>query len=109
LIVRHVQAQAFQLGSLLREEYFNPSSVNYIHNVRTELVDLDQVHARIKNGGEGRVVFDSTIALLQGLFPPTPANTIELANETKVTAPLGGYEYVPGECWSCSICQVLFD
>jgi len=97
LIVRHVQAQAFQLGSLLREEYFNPTSVNYIHNVRTELVDLDQVHARIKNGGEGRVVFDSTIALLQGLFPPTPANTIELANETKVTAPLGGYEYVPGE------------
>jgi len=108
LIVRHVQAQAFQLGSLLREEYFNPASVNYIHNVRTELVDLDQVHARIKNGGEGRVVFDSTIALLQGLFPPTPANTIELANETKVTAPLGGYEYVPGEYRLCSICQVLF-
>jgi lysosomal acid phosphatase len=50
-------------------------------------------------------VFDSTIALLQGLFPPTPANTIELANETKVTAPLGGYQYVPGECHACEKCQ----
>jgi len=92
-----VQVQAFQLGSQLRKEYFEPTSANYIHNVRTDLVDLDQVHARIKNGGEGRVVFDSTIALLQGLFPPTEKNTIELANETKVTAPLGGYQYVPGE------------
>ncbi|KAI0302307.1 phosphoglycerate mutase-like protein [Multifurca ochricompacta] len=91
------EVQAFQLGSLLRKEYFDPSSANYIHNVRTDLVDLDQVHARIKNGGEGRVVFDSTIALLQGLFPPTSKNTIELANETKVTAPLGGYQYVPAE------------
>jgi hypothetical protein len=91
------EVQAFQLGSQLRKEYFEPSSANYIHNVRTDLVDLDQVHARIKNGGEGRVVFDSTIALLQGLFPPTEKNTIELANETKVTAPLGGYQYVPAE------------
>ncbi|KAH9976113.1 histidine phosphatase superfamily [Lactifluus volemus] len=91
------ETQAFQLGSKLRSEYFDPSSVNYIHNVRTDLVDLDQVHARIKNGGEGRVVFDSTIALLQGLFPPTEKNTIELANETNVTAPLGGYQYVPAE------------
>lgn len=91
------EVQAFQLGSQLRKDYFNPSSADYIHNVRTDLVDLDQVHARIKNGGEGRVVFDSTIALLQGLFPPTTKNTIELANETKVTAPLGGYQYVPAE------------
>lgn len=92
-----MKVQAFQLGTILRNEYFDPSSANYIHNVQTDLVDLDQVHARIKNGGEGRVVFDSTIALLQGLFPPTEKNTIELANETNVTAPLGGYQYVPGE------------
>lgn len=97
LIGGHVQVQAFQLGSILRKEYFDDSSPNYIHNVRTDLVNLDQVHARIKNGGEGRVVFDSTISLLQGLFPPTPYNTIVLANETVITAPLGGYQYVPGE------------
>ncbi|KAF8483713.1 phosphoglycerate mutase-like protein [Russula ochroleuca] len=91
------EVQAFQLGALLRKEYFDESSPNYIHNIRTDLVNLDQVHARIKNGGEGRVVFDTTIALLQGLFPPTPANTIVLANETVITAPLGGYQYVPAE------------
>lgn len=91
------ELQAFQLGANLRKEYFDPSSPNYIHNVRTDLVNLDQVHVRIKNGGEGRVVFDATIALLQGLFPPTPENTIELANGSKVISPLGGYEYVPAE------------
>lgn len=51
----------------------------------------------MKNGGEGRVVFDSALALLQGLFPPSEKNSIELANEVKVMAPLGGYQYVPGE------------
>ncbi len=103
----HVQVQAFQLGAILRKEYFTESSPNYIRNVRTDLVNLDQVHARIKNGGEGRVVFDSTIALLQGLFPPTPSNTIVLANETSVTAPLGGYQYVPGRCCIHDICWVV--
>lgn len=100
-----MQSQAFQLGTVLRKEYFESSSENYIHNVRTDLVDLDQVHARIKNGGEGRVVFDTTIALLQGLFPPTLANSIVLANETVVTAPLGGYQYVPGELVIYDTCQ----
>ena len=104
LIGGHVQAQAFQLGKALRKEYFDESSENYIHNVRTDLVDLDQVHARIKNGGEGRVVFDTTIALLQGMFPPTLANSIVLANETVITAPLGGYQYVPGELYFFFIC-----
>ena len=104
----HVQVQAYQLGAILRKEYFDESSPNYIHNVRTDLVNLDQVHARIKNGGEGRVVFDSTISLLQGLFPPTPSNTIVLANETTITAPLGGYQYVPGECYIYMICIESF-
>ena len=102
-----MQVQAYQLGSILRKEYFDESSPNYIHNVRTDLVNLDQVHARIKNGGEGRVVFDSTISLLQGLFPPTPSNTIVLANETTITAPLGGYQYVPGECYIYDMHRVV--
>jgi len=103
-----VQAQAFQLGTTLRQEYFNPSSPNYIHNVRTNLVNLDEVHVRVKNGGEGRVVFDATIALLQGLFPPNPENAIELANETKVVAPLGGYQYVPGGCRLCYLSKFVW-
>jgi hypothetical protein len=65
--------------------------------MRTDLVDNKEVHVRVKGGGEGTVVFDSAIALLQGLFPPTPKNKIVLANDTTVVAPLGGYQYVPGE------------
>ena len=107
LIGGHVQVQTFQLGSILRKEYFDESSPNYIRNVRTDLVNLDQVHARIKNGGEGRVVFDSTISLLQGLFPPTPSNTIVLANDTTIIAPLGGYQYVPGECYTYNMYRVV--
>ena len=38
----HVQIQAFHINSQLHREYFEPSSVNYIHNIRTDLLDLDQ-------------------------------------------------------------------
>ena len=48
-------------------------------------------------GGEGTVVFDSAIATLQGMFPPNPHNKMTLANDTTVIAPLGGYQYVPGQ------------
>ncbi|KAI0319277.1 phosphoglycerate mutase-like protein [Amylostereum chailletii] len=89
--------QSHELGKYLRKEYFTTSSPSFIKGIRTDLVDLDQVQARVKNGGEGRVAFDSIIALLQGLFPPSEKNSIELANETRVVAPLGGYQYVPVE------------
>ncbi|KAI6010566.1 histidine phosphatase superfamily [Pisolithus marmoratus] len=56
-----------------------------------------QVHVHAKAGGEGATVFHSSIALLQGMFPPTPRNKITLANGTTITSPLGGYQYVPVE------------
>lgn len=65
--------------------------------MKPDLVDTHEVHFYAKAGGEGAVIFDSAIALLQGLFPPTPKNKITLANETTVMAPLGGYQYVPIE------------
>lgn len=62
------------------------------------------------------MIFDSSVALLQGLFPSTvrilwrslfqniehsichqSANSIQLSNGTNVTSPLGGYQYVPIE------------
>jgi len=82
---------------LLRSTYFNKNSPSYIDNMSTDLVDNREVHVRVKGGGEGTVVFDSAIALLQGLFPPNPNNKIVLANETTVVAPMGGYQYVPGK------------
>ncbi|KAH7908267.1 histidine phosphatase superfamily [Hygrophoropsis aurantiaca] len=90
-------SESHQLGSFLRSVYMSPSSPSYIAGMRTDLVDNHEVHVHAKAGGEGTVVFDSAIALLQGLFPPNPKNKIDLANDTTVVAPLGGYQYVPVE------------
>lgn len=61
------------------------------------IVDKQQVRFFSKAGGEGAAIFDSTMALLQGMYPPDPNNRITLANETTIVAPLGGYQYVPIE------------
>ncbi|KIJ11886.1 hypothetical protein PAXINDRAFT_171517 [Paxillus involutus ATCC 200175] len=90
-------AESFQLGSFLRSVYLKSSSPSYISGLSSDLVDTHEVHIHAKAGGEGPVIFDSAIALLQGLFPPNTNNKITLANETTVTAPLGGYQYVPIE------------
>ena len=89
--------QAYQLGQYLRNLYLNPASSSHIRGIHSDLVDLKEVAVRVKVGGEGAAVFDSATALLQGLFPPNPANRITLANETTVVAPLNGYQYVPVE------------
>ncbi|KAG6898716.1 hypothetical protein C0993_004892 [Termitomyces sp. T159_Od127] len=99
------RAESFQLGSLLRSTYLESSSPSYINGMRTDLVDNDEVKARVKAGVEGTVVFDSSIALLQGLFPPNKNNKIQLANDTTVVAPLGGYQYVPG-MWISHRCDM---
>ncbi|KAJ7158989.1 histidine phosphatase superfamily [Mycena crocata] len=85
------------LGTQLRAEYLTPGSASYIDSISGDLIDTQQVKVRAKAGGEGSVVFDSTIATLQGLFPPTPRNKITLADGKVITAPLGGYQYVPVE------------
>ena len=91
------QVQAHQLGQYLRNLYLDPSSSSHIRGIHADLGDLKEVAVRVKVGGEGAAVFDSGTALLQGLFPPNPANRITLANETTVVAPLNGYQYVPVE------------
>ncbi|KAG6852916.1 hypothetical protein C0991_008175, partial [Blastosporella zonata] len=91
------EAESFQLGSTLRSMYLDSSSPSYINGIRSDLVDNSEIKARVKAGVEGTVVFDSAIAVLQGLFPPNHNNRIKLANDTTVVAPLGGYQYVPVE------------
>ncbi|KAJ7249935.1 histidine phosphatase superfamily [Mycena rebaudengoi] len=85
------------LGTQLRSTYLTPGSASFISSISADVADNQQIKVRAKAGGEGSVVFDSAIALLQGLYPPTPRNKITLANETVVLAPLGGYQYVPLE------------
>ncbi|KIP08705.1 hypothetical protein PHLGIDRAFT_29474 [Phlebiopsis gigantea 11061_1 CR5-6] len=91
------EVQSHHLGSYLRNVYFNPDSSSRIRGMSTEIVDLKEVHVRVKVGGEGGSVFDSATATLQGMFPPNEKNRITLANQTTVVAPLGGYQYVPVE------------
>ncbi|KAJ7697892.1 hypothetical protein B0H17DRAFT_1197222 [Mycena rosella] len=82
------------LGVQLRATYLTPGSPSFISSISSDIADTQQIKVRAKAGGEGAVFFDSAIALLQGLFPPSPRNKITLANETVVVAPLGGYQYV---------------
>ncbi|KAF8162285.1 histidine phosphatase superfamily [Mycena galopus ATCC 62051] len=85
------------LGTQLHSAYLTPGSPSFISSISTNLANTQEIKVLAKAGGEGPVVFDSAIALLQGLFPPNPYNKITLANSTVVTAPLGGYQYVPVE------------
>ncbi|KAK7013024.1 histidine phosphatase superfamily [Favolaschia claudopus] len=87
------------LGTSLRSTYLTPTSPSFISDITpsTALADTKQIKILAKAGGEGPAVFDSAIALLQGLFPPTEKNMMKLANGTVVRAPLGGYQYVPIE------------
>ncbi|KAJ7022776.1 histidine phosphatase superfamily [Mycena alexandri] len=85
------------LGTQLRSEYLTPGSASFISSISGDVADTQQVNVLVKGGGEGHVVFDSAIALLQGLYPPNPKNKLTLANGEVVTAPLGGYQYIPLE------------
>ncbi|KIJ60291.1 hypothetical protein HYDPIDRAFT_117370 [Hydnomerulius pinastri MD-312] len=87
--------QEFILGGYLRSIYLNESSPSYIPGASTGLFNQSQVYIRADLGGEDGVVYDSCVSLTQGLWPVTTNNNITLANGTTVTAPLGGYQYVP--------------
>ncbi|KAI0073495.1 phosphoglycerate mutase-like protein [Panus rudis PR-1116 ss-1] len=93
------ETQEFQLGTLLRQTYLNSSSPSYIQGIAdaSSLFQANQVVVRADAGGEGGVIFDSAIALLQGLWPVTTQSNTTLANGTTVVSPLGGYQYVPVE------------
>jgi hypothetical protein len=91
------EVQEFELGALLRRLYVAPGSTTQIQNISTGLFDQAQVMMRADAGGEGGVIFDSSIALAQGLWPATGLANTTLANGTTVTSPLSGYQYIPVE------------
>ncbi|KAI0768868.1 phosphoglycerate mutase-like protein [Irpex lacteus] len=90
------ETQEFALGDLVRTTYLDPNGPEYI-GASSPLFNQSQFWARADAGGEGGVIFDSAIAVTQGLFPPNPRNSITLANGTNVTSPFSGYQYVPIE------------
>ncbi|KAJ7505571.1 phosphoglycerate mutase-like protein [Mycena galericulata] len=89
--------QEFQLGQELRSIYLNASSPSFISGVNGTLVNQTQIYVRADAGGELGVIYDSAVALLQGLFPGNSNYTTDLANGTIVEGALGGYQYVPIE------------
>ncbi|KAI0770390.1 histidine phosphatase superfamily [Fomes fomentarius] len=84
------EQQEFQLGTLLRQLYLNSSSPSFIQGIATALFQQNQVQVRADAGGEGGVIFDSALALTQGLYPPTVLSNTTLADGSTVTSPLGG-------------------
>ncbi|KAH9845992.1 phosphoglycerate mutase-like protein [Lenzites betulinus] len=93
------EQQEFQLGSFVRDQYTATNSSTYINGIAPSdaLFQMNQVIVRADAGGEGGVIFDSAVALTQGLWPATPKAITQLANGTTVTSPLGGYQYIPIE------------
>ncbi|KAG8748142.1 hypothetical protein FRC10_008875 [Ceratobasidium sp. 414] len=90
-------SQEYQLGQILRNLYFSPSSPSVISGISTGLFNQNQVRIRADAGGEGGVIFDSAVALAQGVWPAETGFNTTLANGTTIIAPLGGYQYVPIE------------
>ncbi|KAF9267593.1 phosphoglycerate mutase-like protein [Marasmius fiardii PR-910] len=86
--------EEFMLGQYLRNRYLTPSSPHFISRVNSSIVDLNQILVRADAGGEGGVILQSAQSLTQGLFPANDNYTTTLANGTRVTGPLGGYQYV---------------
>ncbi|KIY65234.1 phosphoglycerate mutase-like protein [Cylindrobasidium torrendii FP15055 ss-10] len=89
--------QEYQLGSLLRSIYLNSTSESFVKGINASIVNLDQVKVRADAGGEGGVIYNSAVSLLQGLFPANSNYSTTLANGTVVEGPLDGYQYVPIE------------
>jgi len=89
--------QEYQLGQILRSIYFNSSSPSLIPSIDSNIVEDAQILVRADGGGEGGVIFNSAVSLLQGLFPATVDYKTTLANGTTIVGPLGGYQTVPIE------------
>lgn len=75
-----LQAQEYQLGQLIQSLYFSPSAPSLISGVSTSLFNQAQVHIRADAGGEGGVIFDSSIAVAQGIWPASTGFNTTLAN-----------------------------
>lgn len=73
--------QEYQNGQDLRNMYLVN---NNITGLNTSAADWNQVQVMADAGGEGTVIVDSAIALMQGLYPPTN-QSIVLANGTTVS------------------------
>ncbi|KAG8686089.1 hypothetical protein FRC08_012753, partial [Ceratobasidium sp. 394] len=78
-------SQEYQLGQLLRNLYFSNSSSSLISGISTGLFNQNQVRIRADAGGEGGVIFESAVALAQGVWPAETRFNTTLANGANET------------------------
>lgn len=89
--------QEYQLGQYIRSRYLTSSSPSFIPGINSVVADDQQIKIRVDGGGEGGVIFNSALSMLQGLYPPTTLYNVTLANGTTIVGPLAGYQTVPIE------------
>jgi prostatic aicd phosphatase len=90
------QVEESFLGNFLQDTYLHSSSPSAINGIDFPVANLDQLLVRADAAGEGSTILSSVGALLQGLFPPTHAFNITLANGTNVVGAGNGYQFIPG-------------
>jgi prostatic aicd phosphatase len=86
------QKQGFELGQYLRQTYGNTSSPSYIQDLELDPFKASQILVRADAGGEGGVIYDTTLAVTQGIWQSTTKFTSTLANGTVVQGPMNGYQ-----------------
>ncbi|KAI0437815.1 putative histidine acid phosphatase [Xylaria telfairii] len=85
--------EVYASGKYYRNKYVASDATSPILGLSRDTAALTQltVTAPVDN-----VLQSSAQAFLQGLYPPAGSfSTQELRNDTNVTAPLGGYQYIP--------------
>jgi prostatic aicd phosphatase len=101
--------QEYNLGSLISSIYLDQSSPLAIDGISPIKVNASQLKVRADAGDEGYVIFDSSVALLQGLYPPTNLSTSTQSNGSVVESPLGGYQYIPSKLLATFSHQLVCD
>ncbi|KAI1400360.1 phosphoglycerate mutase-like protein [Hypoxylon fuscum] len=85
--------QVFQSGNFYRERYVKSDASSLIHGLSNDIAIPSQVSIVSPSDA---VLQSSSLAFLQGIYPPTGSvGASVLANTSKVEAPLGGYQYIP--------------
>nr|GAT58110.1 predicted protein [Mycena chlorophos] len=88
---------AFASGTYLRNTYIDPhsGSPTLIPGIAPHVADINQLLVRADSSGDGQVFLQSATAVVQGLYPPTSAYEITLADGQRVQGSLGGYQFIP--------------
>lgn len=86
--------EVFQSGGFFRNRYISSGDFQ-IAGISSAAAKLSQLSV---TAPVDAVLQNSAMAFVQGLYPPSTDDTAQtLANKTKISAPLSGYQYIPVE------------